>query len=222
VTTIAWDQLTWRPDDPDRRCYTCGSSPTFRFRDGSPGYSCGPHPPVTLYEPYPWTPAPEIWVELDDNEREMVETHAKKVVEMDIAAGLKMYFSPGGGESRLDVNIRGYGAEFAASKWTGLPWNHRLFNPRTYRRDQKTHDIGRRVEVKNAIHQNGRLACSSDDPERVHLLLVGDMPRFRICGWMEGIDLHVPGRRQEPPAVRYAAYFARQADLKPMPLPDDA
>lgn len=36
----------WDPTDPRRHCYSCGASPTSRYSDGSPRYSCGPHSPV--------------------------------------------------------------------------------------------------------------------------------------------------------------------------------
>lgn len=37
----------WRPDDPHRRCYTCGAEPSGHYRDGSPSY------PMTCYhEPH--------------------------------------------------------------------------------------------------------------------------------------------------------------------------
>ena len=40
-----WDpDRVWHPDDPNRSCATCGSRPTGKYRDGSPQYSCGPHP----------------------------------------------------------------------------------------------------------------------------------------------------------------------------------
>lgn len=44
----------WDPNDPERTCYTCGTKPALaRFHDGSPTYSCPPHPPVM---------APEGWL----------------------------------------------------------------------------------------------------------------------------------------------------------------
>jgi hypothetical protein len=164
-----------------------------------------------------------VWVELDEDERDMIEARAKIVVEEDIAAGYKMKFDSPTGETRLEINIRGFGAELAASKATGLRWNHELLDTKTYAGD-KPADIGRRVEVKNALSQSGRLPGFKGEPiERVYLLVVGDMPRFRVVGWMEGVDLHRPERWVEPKGrIKYAAFFAAQGDLRRLPLPSDA
>ena len=35
---------TWKESDPKRACWGCGASPTSRYTNGSPRYSCGPHP----------------------------------------------------------------------------------------------------------------------------------------------------------------------------------
>jgi hypothetical protein len=40
----------WRLLDPDRPCYTCGGSPSGRFHDGSPSYSCR-HEPIFEINP---------------------------------------------------------------------------------------------------------------------------------------------------------------------------
>lgn len=36
----------YHPNDPQRRCFTCGAAPTGSYRDGSPSYGCGPHPSI--------------------------------------------------------------------------------------------------------------------------------------------------------------------------------
>lgn len=36
-------ERAWIPIDPDRKCWGCGTAPTRRYPDGSPGYDCGPH-----------------------------------------------------------------------------------------------------------------------------------------------------------------------------------
>lgn len=132
-----------------------------------------------------------------------------------------MYFDPGG-EDRLSVNIRGFGAELAASYASGLAVNWDYL-PSHYRRARKPPDLGRRTEVRNARSHRGRLWASKHDPiSRVFLLVTGIMPSFRVRGWLEGAELKVPERHLEPPAVRYEGYFAEPDELNPLPLPEDA
>lgn len=45
-----WDRSTWDPNDPDRRCYSCGSEPSHRNPDGSPAYRCPSHPALVVQE----------------------------------------------------------------------------------------------------------------------------------------------------------------------------
>jgi hypothetical protein len=133
-----------------------------------------------------------------------------------------MYFDPGGGEDRMDVNVRGFAAELAAHRVTGavLNWD---YLPEDYRRKDKPPDLGRRTEVRNAKSHQGRLWASKADPAtNVFLLVTGTVPTFRIRGWVEGSDLKIADRREMPPAVRYPGFFIDALDLNPLPLPEDA
>lgn len=147
---------------------------------------------------------------------------AEVILEEDIGRGYQMYFQPGKGEDRLSVNIRGFGAELAAARVTGLEldWSYLASS---YRRSEKRPDLGLRTEVRNAKSADGRLWASRyDHIENVFLLVTGSMPTFTVRGWIEGHELLVPENHLSPPEVRYAGWFMRPEDLNPFPLPEDA
>jgi hypothetical protein len=179
-------------------CGACGASKLFVRRDTS------------------------VVIRLTPGECEIARDRALRVVHVDTKAGWQMKFDPGG-ETRLGVNERGFGAEIAAARATGLPWNDAYLDTAHYKRSDKPPDIGRRTEVRNALRGDGRLV--SHKPERtdwVYLLVTGALPIFRVVGWLEGRDLRVPDRWREPPAVKYPGYFASQHELNPLPVPGDA
>lgn len=161
-------------------------------------------------------------ITLIPREIERAGKRASKIVTEDISRGYRQYFDPGTGESRMDINIRGFGAELAGRRATNLElhWN---YLPRSYRRRDKAADLGQRTEVRNARRAHGRLFANDHDPiDRVFLLVTGSMPTFDVRGWIEGVDLMVPEHWFEPPDVRYAGFFVDAADLNPLPLPEDA
>ena len=215
----------YRVRDPGRPCYTCGSPPRYIDRSGEPVY-----PSTCLHEAI--TPDPStldftdygpITIDLSDDEYERARKRAEDIVRIDEERGWSMYFTPGGGETRLDVNVRGFGAELAAHRATGLPLNWSYLG-RRYKKSQKPPDLGARTEVRNARRRDGLLvAHKGEKPERLYLLVVGEGRRYVVCGWMEGADLMVPARWREPPVVRHEGYFAGQAALRPVAeIPEDA
>ena len=48
----SWDPERdgWDPEDPNRRCFTCGRPPTGRFDDGSPRFDHGHRPDGSVWE----------------------------------------------------------------------------------------------------------------------------------------------------------------------------
>jgi len=163
-----------------------------------------------------------VTITLTDDEIDRAERRANMIMKADVSRGWTMYFQPGGGETRLDVNIRGCGAELAASRATGLKidWS---YLPATYRRRDKRPDMGKRTEVRNARKSPGLLWASETDPvSRVFLLVTGMMPTFQVHGWLEGTDLMEPLNWRDKPRVRYPGYFADSIDLNCLPLPPDA
>jgi hypothetical protein len=206
-------------------CATCGASPVGIFRDGSPRYAgaCD-HPPLRADEAHasftPYAP-PFAVVHLSDEEVAMAHARAESIVATDSERGWRMKFNPRG-ESRLQVNERGFAAELAASRATGLKLNWTKLG-KGYRSRDKLPDIGERVEVRNARRGNGRLvAHPGERKDWAYLLVTGEGRTFVVVGWMEGRALIVPARWEEPPKVQYNGYFAAQHDLHPLPLPADA
>jgi hypothetical protein len=199
-------------------CVSCGSPPAGRFPDGSPLYRCGPHPPVYGLAP---TGGPLVVV-LTEEEVGRATARATLIVRTNQARGWRMMFTPVGKETPVDVGARGYGAELAAARATGLPLNWELLGDE-YRRRDKAPDLGRRVEVRNARRASGLLAGHPGERrDWVYLLVVGTLPTFTVVGWLEGAELFVPTRWREPPAIPFAGYFAEQRELRPLPLPGDA
>ncbi len=132
-----------------------------------------------------------------------------------------MYFDPGGGESRLDVNVRGFAAEIAAARATGLPLNEELLDVTTYRREDKPSDIGRRTEVRSTRSPMGPLYVYEGDPvrDRLALLVTGARRVFTIVGWISMRDAKDKNRWCTD--LRYPAFVTEQYDLRPLPMPED-
>jgi hypothetical protein len=200
-------------------CAGCGSPPTgpLEERLGLARGECASCERSKIFV----TRDASVAVTLSPEELAAAQSRAARVVRMDTRAGWRVKFDTGH-ETRLGINERGFGAEIAASRATGLAWNDAYLNTSTYR-GNKPPDIGARVEVRNALSRVGELWCRSDERrDFVYLLVTGGLPSFRVVGWLEGDDLKVHSRWRTPPAVKYAGYFASQADLHTLPLPVDA
>ena len=213
----------WRVKDPARPCYTCGTPPVY-VEAGQPHYpsTCAHSPimpdPATLdfgeYAP--------VRVILSDAEVQRARVHAIEVEDNAHSKGMHMKFDPTG-ESTIDVKARGFAAEIAAHRVTGLPLHWSLLS-KGYRRADKEPDIGQRTEVRNAQRLDGRLvAYPGERKDYLYMLVVGEDRRYIVVGFLEGRDLIVKRRYEEPPKVRYPGYFASQSDLRPLAeLPADA
>lgn len=213
----------WRVKDPARPCYTCGAPP-LGTQAGQPYY-----PATCRHEPI--TPDPTtldfreygvVKIVLSDDELGRATDRAEHIVDTDVGRGWSMKFDPGG-ETRLEVNVRGFAAELAAHRATGLPLHWGLLD-KGYRRREKVPDLGTRTEVRNARRHDGRLvAHPGERKDWLYLLVVGSGHAYIVVGFMEGRDLMVPERWKEPPRVRYEGYFASQESLRPLAeLPGDA
>lgn len=81
----------------------------------------------------------------------------------------------------LEQNVDAAGAEMAASKLTGCRWNM------TVGEDLTEPDLWPYVEVRHTTFKNGGLIIrSKDKPERLFILVVGTLPRYRVIGWIRG------------------------------------
>jgi len=157
---------------------------------------------------------------LTDEEVAEVDAHTRAIIKYNTEHGYKDNWAIGS-ESDYELKFRGYAAEKAMSRLTGLPWRKVMFG--TGFKERKACDIGRRVEVRNIRQRGGSLAFKrKDDVGHVYLLTYGKPPDpILALGWLEGDEL-VTFPYLEPPRVPFAAHFAQQAALHPMPLPDGA
>lgn len=222
MTATPWRD-GYRLKDPARPCYTCGARPTGSV-GGQPVYpaSCR-HDPIT---PDPGTLdlrdyAP-VRVSLTEVEWTLALRRAERIVRIDADRGWRMKFEPVG-ETQVDVHARGFAAELAAHRVTGLELHWDLLE-RDYRRRDKPPDLGQRTEVRNARRRDGRLvAHPGERSEYLYLLVTGEGREYLVVGFMEGVELMIPRRWEEPPRVQYAGWFATQRSLAPIAeLPVDA
>lgn len=154
---------------------------------------------------------------LTPEELDEVATFTREVIDYNTKKGYKDNWKIGA-EDDWHLKFRGFAAEKAASRLTGLTWNKTRFG--SGYRELKPADIGRRVEVRNVKRDDGRLAYKrKDTPGLVYLLLVGEPPTFRAAGWLEGT---VMARLPIDNDVPYPARFAQQDVLHSLPLPEDA
>jgi len=221
----------WRPDDRHRPCYTCGAPSTGRYPNGSPSYSCGPHPPITVYEPYPW-PAPyETGWTL--TEADIATAHHWTKEWLAAAAALpesEMTFPPPRGYTEYEVKFLGICAEIAGSHVTGLEWHPRRLTA-DYRKSRKVPDLGRRVEVRLSLNDRGPLTLRENDRDDWYgLQVVGRPPRMEVIGWFTvgdakrraEFEVHGHRRHGRQKGKAYVEWRVPQRELRSLPLPADA
>ena len=157
-------------------------------------------------------------ITLTDLEIERAKSRARTVMRDDHEWGFGMRHAPPKGETEFDVKARGFGAELAAHRVTGLELHWEMLT-RTYKRKNKPPDLGKRTEVRNSAKQQGPLKAHDTDPTgRIFLLVTGTLPVFDVRGWLEGADLMADDNWFEP----WKDWLAHAADLNALPLPDDA
>jgi hypothetical protein len=166
-----------------------------------------------------------VWVTLTPDEVEEVTDHARAVVGHARSIKVAMRWAEER-ESEVDLNARGFGAELAAAKATGLRWHKHLWVKGQRR---KLPDLGRRTEVRNVASAGGQLRAfppkgrkAGDPVEWCYLLVIGRLPTYRVVGWMEGSELIVRPRLRTLKAGWEASYYADQGELHPLPMPSDA
>lgn len=130
-----------------------------------------------------------------------------------------MKYAPPRGETEYDVKLRGFAAELAVALEAGLRWNRALLG-RRYRHGEKVADVGKNVEVRNALRQDGELAIYDNDPDqRICVLVTGRVPTFTIRGWIRAIDGRIGSGQPLGNGLRW---FIPMEQLERLPLPGDA
>jgi hypothetical protein len=107
---------------------------------------------------------------------------------------------------RWRSHIEGACGECAVAKALGIFWTGSVDS-------FKRADLGGRLQVRTASRATGELIVRDDDnPEHVYILVVGEAPTFRVCGWLYGWQAAHDDYRKAP-HNRPAAYFVPQAHL---------
>ena len=94
-------------------------------------------------------------------------------------------------DKRLGLDVQGAAAELAASKYLRLVWNFGCEGAK------EEADLYPNVEVRTTRHLGGRLIVRPQDiDDRPYVLVVGELPTFRVVGWAYGHE----AKREEPRA----------------------
>lgn len=110
------------------------------------------------------------------------------------------------GHGYWDIDIEGAGAELAYAKSRGRYWGGCV---NTF----KGADVGTNVQIRSTKRKDGCLIVRDDDPEDHYFVLVtGEIPKFRVVGWMLGEDAKQERWAKEPNG-RERAYFVPQGEL---------
>lgn len=115
---------------------------------------------------------------------------------------------------RWDIDISGALGEQALAKGMGVYFDPTL---NTF----KAADLGDVIQVRTTDYRSGRLILRKEDnPEHIYVLVINDMPRFRIVGWMQGRDMKQKKYVDNPKGQNLnPAFFVPQNDLNPFPFP---
>lgn len=117
------------------------------------------------------------------------------------------------GDYGANAHLVGAFGELAFCRWRGIYWPATVDAPKT------APDIPPDIQVRTTVYRDGCLLLHRDDiPEHRYVLVVADVPRYWLIGWMWGRD----GMRDEwwrDPTGRAPAYFVPQDALAPLGEP---
>ena len=116
----------------------------------------------------------------------------------------------------FDIDVESSGAEMAVAKAFGLYWNT---YPNEFR--DLPGDVAN-LEVRWTKHMNGHLIVHKrDKDDRPFVLVRGNMPHYKVGGWMMGADAKqekwIHGMREEPGYWVPNDQLHSLADLKVIP-----
>jgi hypothetical protein len=113
-------------------------------------------------------------------------------------------FDPEGG---WKTDIEGAGAEMAYAKLRNCFWSHSVNR-------FKDPDFNHNVEIRHTTRWNGSLIVREPVSEDSYYVLVtGELPNYRIVGWIQGRAAMKPEWYQAK-ARRPPAYFVPQSELR--------
>jgi hypothetical protein len=199
--TLPWGAThPWDAEDPRRPCFTCGEPPTGRFMDGSPRYGHN-HPPVIHDPAWDAMRLSSLTYTLDADQ----VAAATRCAEQLVADSERRKDTWGGKalsrEGRLANHTLGAAGEIAFSAMTGLPWACRA--GRGFRKA----DVGR-YQVRTIRTRNHYGAAIHDyDAGKPLVVMVGDVPTFRLAGWLRDATLAMTPGNYSDPGGRRPAWF---------------
>lgn len=110
-------------------------------------------------------------------------------------------------DALLAMDIEGAAGEIAVARAINRYWHGSVNAPKS------APDIGASIQVRTTKHENGSLILVDRDlDDHVYFLAIGEMPNYRIAGYIVGTD----GKKKEyirAPAGRPPAYFVPQNKL---------
>lgn len=203
------DTNPWFANDPNRRCYTCGAPPAYHFMDGSPGYRCT-HPPVLGRS----VTALALAITLGPRDIRLAQACAERRNAKPRTAdawGAKALDQAG----RLAANVTGAGGELAFARLTGLPW--RCDADRAYGKP----DVGGYQVRTRRPSTDLALIVHERDQDTPVVLMVGDLPTYRLVGWLPRGLLGMRAEWWRNPGDRRPAWFVPQdALVSPGSIPE--
>jgi hypothetical protein len=120
------------------------------------------------------------------------------------------YGAPAGED--LERDIQGAAAELAFAEFMGWEW------PASVNAWDRP-DFPPRIEIRHTKLQCGRLIVRPDaDPLAIYVLVVGEMPTFRVIGWIRA-EHAMKDVYKEDPNHRGWAWFVPQDKLEPVEKP---
>jgi len=106
-----------------------------------------------------------------------------------------------------DIGIDGACYEMAYCKFRGVYWPCTLDS-------FKGADVGESVQVRGSRLEDGRLILrEGDNVDHYYVLVVGECPRYRVCGWIRGSD-GMQAQFLDSPVGRPGAWFVPQSALR--------
>ena len=110
----------------------------------------------------------------------------------------------------LNMDVEGAACEIAAAKAFNRYWHG------SWDVDPSLPDVGKNIQVRGTHRPEGRLILTDrSEDDQFHVLVVGKMPHYRVCGYIKGSEGKKERYRQAP-AGRPPAYFIPQSALKPV------
>lgn len=106
------------------------------------------------------------------------------------------------------VDIEGAAAELAFCKFRNKYWTGSVGS-------FKGADVDKDIQVRQTVYDNGSLIVRDDDNQfDYYVLVTGYMPKFKVVGWLRGMDARKDCWREDPGSRKKPCFKVPQAALK--------